>query len=239
MAKQLSPAKIVIVDDHPVFRQGVRALLQEYPEFTVCGEADEPHSAMKVIAETQPQLVTLDLSLKSANGLNVLKDIRAQFPKIKVLMISMHDEVVYAPRALKAGASGYLMKEVVVDAFLGAIRKVLNGEIYVSDRMSNQLLSQFATGAPKVMSPIERLSDRELEVLTLLGSGLRTRNVAENLHLSIKTVEAHCSNLKEKLHLSNASELLYYAMNWVQTLQTGGEAKPPAIPMAAKLEKVS
>jgi len=234
MAKQSPPAKIVIVDDHPVFRQGVRALLQEYPEFVVCGEADEPHSALQVIAKEQPQLVTLDLSLKSANGLNVLKDIRVQFPKIKVLMISMHDEVVYAPRALKAGASGYLMKEVVVDAFLGAIRKVLAGEIYVSDRMSNQLLSQFATGGQKVMSPIERLSDRELEVLTLLGSGLRTRNVAENLHLSIKTIEAHCSNLKEKLHLSNASELLYYAMNWVQTLQTG-EMKEPA---TAKLEKV-
>jgi DNA-binding NarL/FixJ family response regulator len=228
MAKQLTPAKIVVVDDHPVFRQGVRALLGECKEYVVCGEAEDPHSAMRVIAEKQPDLVTLDISLKTVNGLNVLKDIRAQFPKVKVVMISMHDEVVFAPRAFKAGASGYLMKDAVVDAFLGAIRKVLDGEIYVSEKLSNQLLSQFASGSPKITSPIEKLSDRELEVLTLIGSGFRTREVAEKLHLSIKTIEAHCGNLKEKLNLRSACQLLYYAMNWVQT----GE------PEAATLEQV-
>lgn len=217
MAKTLAPARIVVVDDHPVFRQGVKALLQQCKEYLVCGEAEDAHDAMKVIGQLQPDLVTLDLSLKSANGLNVLKDIRVQFPKVKVLVISMHDEVVFAPRVLKAGAWGYLMKEVVVDGFLDAIRKVLSGEIYVSEKMSNQLLSQFASGGPRISSPIERLSDRELEILTLIGSGLRTRDIAENLHLSIKTIEAHCSNLKEKLQLKSACELLYYAMNWVQT----------------------
>ncbi len=216
MAKKSAPARIVVVDDHPVFRQGVRALLQEEADICICGEADEPHKALQVIAATKPDLVTLDLSLKQASGLNVLKDIMAQFPQTKVLIISMHDELVFAPRALKAGASGYLMKEVVVDTFMTAIRKVLSGDVYLSAKLSSQLLSRFATGGPKITSPIDSLSDRELEVLTLIGSGLRTREVAEHLHLSIKTVEAHCSNLKEKLKLKNASELLYYAMSWVQ-----------------------
>jgi DNA-binding NarL/FixJ family response regulator len=207
--------KILIVDDHPIVRQGLTELINHEQDLEVCGQAENAHQAIQVLKELKPDMAIVDISLKETSGLELIKDIKAQYPNLLVLALSMHDESLYAERALRAGAKGYIMKAEATEKVATAIRKVMSGEIYVSDRMSAKIVRKLVGGGPDVgASAIERLSDRELEVFHLIGQGFGTRQVAERLHLSIKTIETYREHIKLKLNLADASELLQYAIQW-------------------------
>ncbi|MDB6131755.1 MAG: two component transcriptional regulator, LuxR family [Verrucomicrobiales bacterium] len=219
---KVAQKRILLVDDHPLLRQGIAQLINQQADLMVCGEADDAQKAVTAIETTKPDLVVLDISLKGSSGIELLKNVKVRFPQLSILMLSMHDETVFAQRALRAGASGYIMKQEPTDKILGALRKVINGEVYVSDRLGARMLTQLVGG--KVMapsSPIEELSDRELEVFSLIGQGHGTRPIAEKLHLSVKTVESHRAHIKEKLHLNSAAELVHHAIQWVQSESIG------------------
>ena len=207
---------IFIVDDHPIVRQGLALLINREPDLTVCGDAEEAGSALRLIEELQPDLIVVDISLNGPDGLDLLKNIRTRFPNLPVLILSMLDELLYAERSLRAGANGYIMKQEATDRVLVAIRCILGGEIYVSDRMADRMLHRFVGGAQQVeqRSPISDLSDRELEVFRLIGDGHGTRQIAQELHLSVKTVESYQAHIKEKLSLKNARELVQRAIQW-------------------------
>jgi DNA-binding NarL/FixJ family response regulator len=210
--------RIVIVDDHPIVRQGLAELINHEDDFIVCGQAEDSHEAMATIRAKQPDLVVVDISLKQTSGMELIKDIKAQYPNLAVLALSMHDESLYAERALRAGAKGYIMKAEATENVVSAIRKVMTGQIYVSDRMAAKMVRKLVGGGPEVgVSAIERLSDRELEVFSLIGQGYGTRQIAERLHLSVKTIETYRAHIKEKLNLADASELLQYAIQWRST----------------------
>jgi DNA-binding NarL/FixJ family response regulator len=188
----------------------------------VCGEADEPNKAIGAIEQNTPDVVILDISLKGSSGIELLKNIKARFPRLIVLILSMHDESVYAQRALRAGAAGYIMKQEATERVLVALRKVLGGEVYLSEELGHKLLNRMVGGRGSLTgSPIEELSDRELEVFGLIGQGHGTRPIAEKLHLSVKTVESHRAHIKEKLNLKNATELVHHAIQWVQSESLG------------------
>lgn len=209
-------ARIIIVDDHPVVRQGLAGMINQEDDLEVCGQAEDGPAALKLIREINPALVIVDVALRDSSGIELIKDIKAQFPNMNVLTLSMHDEKLYAERALRAGAKGYIMKEEATDKIVDAIRQILKGQMYLSDRMSARFLKMLIRGEDTVQSsPIERLSDRELEVFSLLGKGLGTRKISEKLHLSVKTIETYRSHIKEKLNLSNSTELLQHAIQWV------------------------
>src|SRR5262245_3112180 len=212
--KHHSQHRILLVEDHPVARQGLEELINEEKDLTVCGEAESLPQALDQIAKREPALVVLDITLKGSNGLEVLKHIKAGYPNLKLLMLSMHDEGLYALRAIRAGASGYIMKQEATDCILGAIRKVLAGEIYLSECMEKRTLQQLTRKADCTGSPLEILSDRELEIFNMIGQGKSTRQIAEDLHLSIKTVESHRAHIKENLNLNNATELVQHAIQW-------------------------
>lgn len=215
MAGKKNKRTILIVEDHPIVRQGLAQLVNHEKDLTVCGVAEDPKQAVEQIELLQPELVLLDISLKGGNGIELLKNIKVRFPKTLVLMLSMHDEALYAVRALRAGASGYVMKQEATEKVLTAIRHVLNGEIYLSDRMEKKMMQQLVGGrSSRTGSPLEDLSDRELEVFGLIGQGHGTRQIAEQLHLSIKTIESHRAHIKEKLNLRNANELVQHAIQW-------------------------
>ncbi len=215
-------ARIVIVDDHPLLRQGIARLINEEDDMEVCGEAGEPNKALDLITATSPDVVILDISLKSASGIEVLKNIKVRFPRLLVLILSMHDESVYAHRALRAGAAGYIMKQEASEKVLVALRKVLSGEVYLSDDLGTRMLNRLVGGRSALNgSPIEELSDRELEVFGLIGQGHGTRPIAEKLHLSVKTIESHRAHIKEKLNLKNATELVHHAIQWAQSENLG------------------
>jgi DNA-binding NarL/FixJ family response regulator len=206
---------VFIVDDHPIVRQGLALLINREPDLTVCGDAEDAISALRRIDQLKPDLIVLDLSLNGPDGLDVLKDIRARDPNLPVLILSMLDELLYAERALRAGASGYIMKQEATERVLVAIRRILDGEIYVSDRMANRVLHRFVGGSPaENKSPIADLTDRELEVFRLIGEGHATRQIAEDLHISVKTVESYQAHIKDKLSLKNARELVQRAIQW-------------------------
>src|SRR5712671_1532878 len=207
---------IFIVDDHPIVRQGLALLINREPDLTVCGDAEEASSALRMIESLQPDLVVVDISLNGPDGLELLKNIRARDPNLPVLILSMLDESLYAERSLRAGASGYIMKQEATDRVLVAIRRILDGEIYVSDRMADRMLHRFVGGAQQVepRSPISDLSDRELEVFRLIGDGRGTRQIAQELHISVKTVESYQAHIKDKLSLKNARELVQRAIQW-------------------------
>lgn len=210
-------AKIFLVDDHPIVRQGLAELIEQEPDLSVCGEAESAPEALEAIATVKPDIAIVDISLPDASGLELIKEIKAGYADVLVLVLSMHDETLYAERVLRAGAKGYIMKEEATETVMLAIRKVLNGHIYLSERMAGRLLSRFADGTPETDgAPINRLSDRELEVFELIGRGLSTRRIAEKLHLSIKTIESHREHIKEKLKLGSSRELMRYAMQWLQ-----------------------
>ena len=212
-----NPARILVVDDHPIVREGLIKLLDLEGDLKVVGEAETAAEARKAAEQLKPDLVVLDITLREGNGLDLLKDLRLRCPKAAVLVLSMHDETVYAERVLKAGARGYLMKDQARGNVVAAIRKVLSGEVYLSPRMSQQVLSKVAAGAaPAGGTPVDALSDRELEVFRLLGEGHTTRQVAQELHRSIRTIDAHRENIKRKLNLSSAAELIKRAVLWVQ-----------------------
>ncbi|MGV3772041.1 MAG: response regulator [Verrucomicrobiales bacterium] len=207
--------KIYIIDDHPIMVQGLKELIHNQKDLKVIGSSDDWHVALEQVKKIQPDLIMLDVTLKEANGIEVLKNLKIHVPNIKVLMLSMHDENLYAMRSLKAGAHGYIMKQEAADKVLNAIRQVLNGEIYLSESMSKRTMFQLlGRGGTRSGSPLEDLSDRELEVFTLIGQGCTTRQIAEKLHLSIKTVETHRAHIKEKLNLKNSTELVQHAIHW-------------------------
>jgi len=215
-------SKILIVDDHPIVRRGLAELINREENLMVCGQAEDAYDAMEAIKTLKPDLVIVDISLKEKSGIEVIKDIKSRYPTLTVLILSMHDESLYAERALRAGAKGYIMKQEATEKVITAIRKVLSGQVYVSNRMAARMVGKFVGGGPDVgASEIDRLSDRELEVFCLIGQGHGTREIAEKLHLSVKTIETYRAHIKEKLNLTSAAELLRYAIRWVSSENKG------------------
>ena len=207
--------RILVVDDHPIVRQGLALLINRESDMVVCGEAEESMGALHVLTSAHPDVLIVDISLNGPDGLDLLKTIRTTHPTLPVLILSMHDELIYAERALRAGANGYIMKQEATEKVLVAVRRILSGEIYVSDRIANKMLKHYITGAGTLRdSSIADLSDRELEVFRLIGEGHGTRQIAEELHLSIKTVESYQAHIKEKLSLRSARELMQHAIQW-------------------------
>jgi DNA-binding NarL/FixJ family response regulator len=208
--------RVLLVDDHPVLRKGLAQLINAEQDMTVCGEAEEATKAFEAAGTLNPDVGVVDISLKRGNGIELVKNIKARFPDITLLVLSMHDETLYAERALRAGALGYIMKEEATEQVLVAIRRVMAGEIFLSEKMKGRMLQQLANGRGKVVvSPIEHLTDRELEVFRLIGEGRSTRQIAAELHLSVRTVEAYREYIKDKHNLKNATELVQHAFHWV------------------------
>src|SRR5271163_4113255 len=204
---------VFIVDDHPLLRQGLALLINREQDLTVCGEAEEAHTAMREIAAKNPDILIADISLNGPDGLDLLKNLRTLYPNLPVLILSMHDESIYAERALRARANGYIMKQEATEKVLVAVRRILSGDIYLSDRMANKLLHQYISGsAVDLRSRLSTLSDRELEVFRLIGEGRSTRQIAEKLHLSVKTVETYQAHIKDKLSLHSGRELVQHAI---------------------------
>jgi DNA-binding NarL/FixJ family response regulator len=213
---------IVIVDDHPLMRKGLSQTLETDPIFEVIEQLDRGEELIQKMDELNPELIIVDVSLPGMSGLELVKHIISQREDQKILVVSRHDESLYAERVIRAGAKGYVMKLEAGEVLLKAARKVLNGGIYVSEEVSERLLMGMARGQKEVMeSPIEKLSDRELEVFELTGKGNSTREIAEKLHLSVKTVESYRARIKTKLNLENATELMVHAVKWVETEHTG------------------
>jgi len=207
--------RILVVDDHPIVRQGLALLINREPDLVVCGEAEEASGAMHVLVSAKPDVLIVDISLNGPDGLDLLKSIRNTHPALPVLILSMHDESLYAERALRAGANGYIMKQEATEKVLVALRRILSGEVYVSERIANQMLKHYITGSGTLRnSSVSDLSDRELEVFRLIGEGHATRQIAEELHISIKTVESYQAHIKEKLSLRSARELMQHAIQW-------------------------
>lgn len=214
--------RILLVDDHPFMRAGLGALIDRQADMMVCGEAGNPSEAFAQLTRAKPDLVLTDLTMPGRSGLEFIKDLLATAPRLSVLIISMHDEAVYAERALRAGARGYIMKEAGGENLLTAIRQVLRGEVYVSPKMSARILEGLSGGRPRrSTSPIEKLTDREFEVFQMIGQGKSTRDIAVQLHLSPKTVDVHRGNIKEKLELKDATSLIRHAVRWVETQSPG------------------
>jgi DNA-binding NarL/FixJ family response regulator len=213
--------RILIVDDHPLFRSGLAGLLNQQPDLEVCGQADSAPLALDQMRKHRPDLAIIDVSLKGTNGIELVKLMKAEQPKLIILILSMHDETLYALRALKAGALGYLMKAEAVEHVLRAVRQVLEGKLFVSNRFAEKLIFKTVNATEtNSSSPVDSLSDRELEVLTMLGKGHSTKSVAHNLNLSIKTIETHRAHIKEKLGLSDSNEMTRFAIDWVTQQET-------------------
>lgn len=221
-AKPSRRQRVLIVDDHPIVRQGLRRLIEQEDDLAVCGEADTTREAKSAIRDLKPDVVIVDISLKQGDGIELVKDARAHYPALPLLVLSMHDESIYAERLLSAGANGYIMKQAASDQFLVALRRVLEGGIYVSEAVGNSMIQKFASGGAYISAnPIDRLSNRELQILHMIGRGLSTRQAAEALNLSVKTVESHRQRIKRKLNLSTGSQLVQYAVNWFSGRESG------------------
>jgi DNA-binding NarL/FixJ family response regulator len=209
-----TPVKILLVDDHPLVREGVANLIRQQPDLEVCGEAATEPQALQLVGNVQPNVAVVDLSLENGSGLELIKSIKAMYPAVAVLALSMHEESLYAERALRAGARGYLMKREAAKKVIQGIRTVLAGQLFVSEKVAALMAERFVEGGRPPASPEAALSDRELEVFQLLGRGLSTRQIADHLHVGFKTVQAYAARIKEKLQLANATELLRAAMQW-------------------------
>jgi DNA-binding NarL/FixJ family response regulator len=214
----LKKRKIMIVDDHPITREGIARRISSEGDMMVCSEAESAQEALQIIEKQQLDLVLLDISLEASSGLDVLKDLRMRFPELHTLILSMHEESLYAERALRAGARGYIMKGASPEKLIQAIRQVLAGEIYLSESMTKTALARIGNGKHSPYT-IEDLSDRELEVFQLIGRGFGTREIATALHLSVKTIASHRENMKLKLNLKSSSALVQHAIHWAQTNQ--------------------
>lgn len=214
---RLHKSRILLIDDHPMVRAGLQRLLEQQPDLECCGEADSAAEARSAAIQLRPDAAIVDLRLKTGDGLELIKDLTAEVPGLKLLVLSQHNEQVYVERAMRAGALGFVAKEQPPEDVLQALRAVLVGDIYLSESMARRVLRQFATGRPDDTEHpgIQKLSDRELIVLRLLGEGRSTRETAEELQISFKTVESHRENIKHKLGLEHAAELMHYATRWV------------------------
>lgn len=214
--------KILLVDDHPMMRAGLAQLINKQPDMEVCCEVGAPSEAMSALAASKADLLLTDLTMPGRSGLEFIKDIRALHPDLTILVVSMHDELLHAERVLRAGARGYIMKEAGGEKLIAAIRHVLSGQTYVSEKMSAAILDNLSGHKPRGSnSPIEKLSDREFEVFQLIGQGKSTRDIAKQLHLSSKTVDVHRGHIKEKLELKDATSLVRHAVRWVETQHSG------------------
>jgi len=221
LTSQIKKHRVLLVDDHPIVRQGLALLIDRENDLSVCGEAEGAHSAFHAIATLRPDIVVLDISLSGPDGLDVLKEIRMKTTHLPVFILSMHDESIYAERAMRAGANGYIMKQEATEKVLIAIRRILQGEVYLSDRLTNSMLRQYVRGtSPAQASPLVNLTDRELEVFRLIGEGHGTRQIADQLHVSVKTIESYQAHIKDKLALKNARELLQHAIEWTVNLNS-------------------
>lgn len=210
--------RILLVDDHPFMRAGLAQLIDRQPDLVVCGEAGSPAEAMLSLSRLKPDLVLTDLTMPGRGGLEFIKDILAAEPHLPVLVVSMHDELVYAERVLRAGARGYIMKEAGGDNLLAAVRQVLNGDVHVSPQITSRILNALSDARPRgSSSPIQKLTDREFEIFQLIGNGRSTREIASQLHLSSKTIDVHRSHIKQKLGLKDVTALVRHAVRWVET----------------------
>ena len=215
MAKTPEKSRILLVDDHPLFLEGLRQMIDRTNPLEVCGEVADAQSAMKAVADFKPDLVIIDITLGHSSGLDLIKTLKAKYEDLPVLVISMHDESLYAERAIRAGAQGYVMKSEPARIVRGAIMKVLGGDIFLSEKMSTSVLTKLMSGKTEApVSPVEQLSDRELEVFQLIGQGMPTRQIAEELDLTIPTIHSFRNRIKEKLKLKSSTELLLHAMQW-------------------------
>jgi DNA-binding NarL/FixJ family response regulator len=210
---EVQKRRIFLIDDHTVMRDGLKRLLEEENDLTVCGEADCAKKAMAELEKGLPDLAVVDISLPGPNGLELIKSLKARFAPLRMIVLSMHDESLYAERVLRAGAAGYVMKKVSAPQLLNAIRVVLRGDVYLSPSLSSQILKTLASGHKKVEHSVDRLSDREVEVLRLIGEGYTTREVASSLGVSAKTVESHRGNMRQKLGLSTGAKLIRFAIS--------------------------
>jgi DNA-binding NarL/FixJ family response regulator len=213
--------KILLVDDHPLVREGLANLIHQQPDLEVCGQAGSEPEALELVRTVQPAVAIVDITLETGSGLELVKSIKALHPAVTVLVLSMHDESLYAERALRVGARGYIMKREAAKKIIQGIRSVLAGQLYVSDKIMVAMNEKYVAGGAAAMgSPVERLSNRELEVFQLLGLGHNTRQIADHLHVGFKTVQAYCARIKEKLQLANANELLREAVRWHESQQS-------------------
>lgn len=209
--------RIYIVDDHPLMRKGLVMTLEKEMGFEVCGQAENAEDGLSDIIELKPDAAVFDISLPGMNGIELIKNVLHQMPQLKILVVSRHDEELYAERALRAGAKGYLMKLEAGETLVTALRQILNGGIYLSEKIGSKMIMKMASGnASKSDNPLDLLSDRELEVFELTGKGLSTKDIGSKLHISVKTVESHRANIKDKLQLETANELMRHAVRWVE-----------------------
>jgi DNA-binding NarL/FixJ family response regulator len=211
--------KILLVDDHPLVREGLANLIGRQADLEICGEAGNEPQALELIGAIQPEVAIVDISLENGSGIELIKSIKAIYPAVKVLVLSMHDESLYAERALHAGARGYIMKREAAKKVIQGIRSVLAGRLYVSEKIATMIAEKFVEGRTTAASPVEQLSNRELEVFQLLGRGRTTREIADHLHVGFKTVQAYSARIKKKLKLANATELLREAIRWHESRQ--------------------
>jgi DNA-binding NarL/FixJ family response regulator len=226
-----SRRRVLIVDDHPILRLGARQVIESQASLVVCGEADTVRDARAAIRDLAPDVVLADISLRQGDGIELLREIRAHHPKLPVLVFSSHDETIYAERLLAAGANGYLMKHASPDQVIAALQRVLSGGIYVSEAVSNSMLQKFASdGAYSAANPIDRLSNREVQILHMIGKGMSTREIALSLNLSVKTIESHRQRVKRKLNLGNATQLMQCAVNWFSNASREAQILLPEVP---------
>ncbi len=209
--------KVVVVDDHPIVRQGLSEMINEEQDVIVCGQAEDADEAMALLRSNPPDMAIVDIALKESSGMELIKNIKASYPEVQILALSMHDESLYAERALRAGAKGYIMKSEATDKVVDAMHQIMDGKIYVSEKMAAKIMHKLVGGPDVSESAIERLSDRELEVFSLIGQGHGTRQIAARLHLSIKTIETYRAHIKEKLNFEDGSELLQNAIRWANS----------------------
>lgn len=205
--------RILIVDDHPLVRESLKKIIQGEPDLVVCGEAEDREQALEIVSATGPRLVIVDLTLKNSHGLELVKDLRERFPEVQSLVLSMHDEMIHAERAIRAGARGYITKYEAPARILQAIRKILGGEIYWSEKAAARVASRIARAAPTT-TKFDLLTDRELQVFQLIGSGQSTRQIAATLHIDVSTVETYRARIKEKLNIDSGLDLVRHAINW-------------------------
>jgi DNA-binding NarL/FixJ family response regulator len=213
-------SKILLVDDHPLVREWLANLINEQPDLQICGEASNAPLAFELIGAASPDIAIVDISLEDGSGIELIKNVKASHPKVAMIVLSMHDESLFAERALRAGARGYIMKREATKKILHAIHAVLDGKLYVSEKVSDAMAEKFVEGRPPATGfPADQLSDRELEIFQLLGSGRNTRQIADQLHIGFKTVQTYSARIKEKLDLDNATQLLHEAIRWNEILQ--------------------